>query len=97
MAHLPSSVRSHPPAAGIVGMAPTPGLHVVAAFHRGPLGPLQRLIQPDLGLLFMEGEVVCTTHVAFPNLGLTRETLSGSSLSLDNLGPTCGTRWTTSP
>ena len=32
MAHLLSSVRSHPPAAGIVGMAPTPGLHVVAAF-----------------------------------------------------------------
>ncbi len=55
--------------------------------HRGPLGPLKRLIQPDLGLLFMEGEVVCTTHVAFLNLGLTRETLSGSSLSLDNLGP----------
>ena len=23
--------------------------------HRGPLGPLKRLIQPDLGLLFMEG------------------------------------------
>ena len=97
MAHLLSSVRSHPPAAGIVGMAPTPGLHVVAAFHRGPLGPLQRLIQPDLGLLFMEREVVRTTYVAFLNLGLTREILSGSSLSLDNLGPTCGTRWTTSP
>ena len=97
MAHLLGSVRSHPPAAGIVGMAPTPGLHVVAAFHRGPLGPLQRLIQPDLGLLFMEREVVRTTYVAFLNLGLTREILSGSSLSLDNLGPTCGTRWTTSP
>lgn len=55
--------------------------------HRGLLGPLKRLIQPDLGLLFMEGEVVCTTHVAFLNLGLTREALSGSSLSLDNLGP----------
>jgi hypothetical protein len=55
--------------------------------HRGLLGPLKRLIQPDLSLLFMEGEVVCTTHVAFLNLGLTREALSGSSLSLDNLGP----------
>ena len=29
MAHPLSSVWSHPPA-GIVGMAPTPGLHVVA-------------------------------------------------------------------
>lgn len=55
--------------------------------HRGLLGPLKRLIQPDLGLLFMEGEVVCTTHVAFLNLGLTRDALTDSSLSLDNLGP----------
>ncbi len=55
--------------------------------HRGLLGPLRRLIQPDLGLLFMEGEVVCTTHVAFLNLGLTIEDLSAASLSLDNLGP----------
>ena len=69
MAHLLSSVRSHPPAAGIVGMAPTPGLHVVAAFHRGPLGPLQRLIQPDLGLLFMEREVVRTTSRCVPEPG----------------------------
>ena len=30
MAHPLSSVRSHPPAVGIVGMAPTPGFHVVA-------------------------------------------------------------------
>lgn len=55
--------------------------------HRGLLGPLKRLIQPDLGLLFMEGEVVCTTHIAFLNLGLTKEALSDASLSLDNLGP----------
>ena len=55
--------------------------------HRGLLGPLKRLIQPDLGLLFLEGELVCTTHLAFLNLGLTKEALSGSSLSLDNLGP----------
>lgn len=55
--------------------------------HRGLLGPLKRLIQPDLGLLFVEGEVVCTTHVAFLNLDLTKEALSDASLSLDNLGP----------
>ena len=55
--------------------------------HRGLLGPLKRLLQPDLGLLFMDGEVVCTTHVAFLNLGLTKEALSDSSLSLNNLGP----------
>ncbi len=55
--------------------------------HRGLLGPLKRLIQPDLGLLFMEGEAVCTTHIAFLNLGLTKEALSDASLSLDNLGP----------
>jgi hypothetical protein len=30
MAHPLSSVRSHPPAVGIVGMAPTPVFHVVA-------------------------------------------------------------------
>ena len=46
--------------------------------HRGLLGPLKRSIQPDLGLLFMEGEVVCTTHVAFLNQGLPGEALSGS-------------------
>ncbi len=55
--------------------------------HRGLLGPLKRLIQPDLGLLFLEDEVVCTTHVAFLNLGITKQDLSDSSLSLDTLGP----------
>ncbi len=48
---------------------------------------MKRLLQPDLGLLFFEDEIVCTTHVAFLNLGLTKKGLSGSSLSLDNLGP----------
>jgi hypothetical protein len=55
--------------------------------HRGILGPLGRRIQPDLGIYFVRGEVVCTTHVAFLNLGLTEEALSASSLSLDNIGP----------
>ncbi len=55
--------------------------------HRGVLGPLKRLIQPDLGVFFAQDEVFCTTHVAFLNLGLSKEALAASSLSLDNLGP----------
>lgn len=55
--------------------------------HRGLLGPLKRLIQPDLGIFFAQDEVFCTTHVAFLNLGLTKEALAASSLSLKNLGP----------
>ncbi|MDX5895295.1 hypothetical protein [Rubrobacter radiotolerans] len=55
--------------------------------HRGLLGPLKRLIQPDLGVFFVQDEVFCTTHVAFLNLGLSKEALVASSLSLDNLGP----------
>lgn len=55
--------------------------------HRGLLGLLKRLIQPDLGIYFMHGELICTTHVAFLNLGLTKEKLVDSSLSLNNLGP----------
>jgi hypothetical protein len=55
--------------------------------HRGLLGPLKRLIQPDLGIYFAQDEVFCTTHVAFLNLGLSKEALAASSLSLANLGP----------
>jgi hypothetical protein len=55
--------------------------------HRGLLGPLKRLIQPDLGIYFAQEEVFCTTHVAFLNLGLSKEALAASSLSLANLGP----------
>lgn len=55
--------------------------------HRGLLGPLKRLIQPDLGVYFAQNEVFCTTHVAFLNMGLSREALAASSLSLTNLGP----------
>lgn len=55
--------------------------------HRGVLGPLKRLIQPDLGVFFAQDEVFCTTHVAFLNLGLSKEALAASSLSLDSLGP----------
>lgn len=56
-------------------------------YHRGLLGPLKRLIQPDLGVYFAQNEVFCTTHVAFLNMGLSREALAASSLSLTNLGP----------
>jgi hypothetical protein len=55
--------------------------------HRGLLGPLKRLIQPDLGIYFMQDEVFCTTHVAFLNLGFSKEALAASSLSMENLGP----------
>jgi hypothetical protein len=55
--------------------------------HRGILGPLKRWLQPDLGVYFIQGEVIGTTHVAFLNMGLTKEDLSASSLSLDTLGP----------
>lgn len=55
--------------------------------HRGLFGPLKRLIQPDLGVFFVQDEVFCTTHVAFLNLGLSKESLAASSLSLENLGP----------
>jgi hypothetical protein len=55
--------------------------------HRGILGPLKRRLQTDLGVYFMQGEVICTTHVAFINLGLTKKNLSASSLSMDTLGP----------
>jgi hypothetical protein len=54
--------------------------------HQGVLRPLKTLTQPDLGIYFLEGEVFCTTHVAFLNVGLTQEALSASSLSLDTLG-----------
>lgn len=55
--------------------------------HRRLLGPLKRLIQPDLGVLFVQDEVLSTTHVGFLNMGLSKEALSASSLSLNNLGP----------
>jgi hypothetical protein len=54
--------------------------------HREMLAPLKRRIQPDLGIYFVQDEVVCTTHVAFLNLGLSQETLSAFSLSLETLG-----------
>lgn len=53
--------------------------------HRGIRRPL-RLIQPDVGLTFMNNEMIYTTHVAFLNLGLTKESLSDSSLNMDNIG-----------
>jgi hypothetical protein len=54
--------------------------------HRGIRRPF-RLIQPDVGLTFMNNEMIYTTHVAFLNLGLTKEALSDSSLNMNTLGP----------
>ncbi len=54
--------------------------------HRGVLAPLKRLLQRDLGVYFMQNEAFCTTHVGFLNMGLTKEELSASSLSLETLG-----------
>ena len=55
--------------------------------HRGILGILKRALQPEVGVYFVGDEVVCTTHTAFSNMGLTKEAISEASLSLDNLGP----------
>lgn len=55
--------------------------------HRGILGAFKRPLQPEVGVYFVRDEVVCTTHVAFSNLGLTKEALSDASLSMENLGP----------
>ena len=55
--------------------------------NRGILGQLKRLIPNDLGVYFVHDGIVCTTHVAFLNMGLTEKTISLSSLSLETLGP----------
>ncbi len=57
-----------------------------AESHPRFLKPVYRLLQKDLGVFFMDGEVVCTTHLALMNMGVTEETLAKHSLSLDNLG-----------
>lgn len=62
--------------------------------HRGIFGALKKPLQPEVGVYFVEGEVVCTTHVAFSNMGLTKEALSDASLSMDNLGPHMQNRMT---
>jgi uncharacterized protein YutE (UPF0331/DUF86 family) len=53
----------------------------------GILGNLIRRFQPDLGLFLYEGKLVCTSHTALLNTGLTEQSLTSFSLSLDNLGP----------
>lgn len=45
-----------------------------------------KFIQKDLGIYFMNGEVISTTHLALFNLGVTEEMLTNRSLSLRNLG-----------
>jgi hypothetical protein len=46
---------------------------------------LKKLLQKDLGVYFMQDEIVTTTHITFLNLGLTKEALAASSLTFDNL------------
>lgn len=55
--------------------------------HRGILGPLKRYLQNDLGVYFVRGEVVNTTHTATLNLGLTANDLDDRGLTLSTLGP----------
>jgi hypothetical protein len=55
--------------------------------HRGLLGPLKRFLQQDLGVYFVQNEVICTTHVAFLNLGISKERLLASGLTQETLGP----------
>jgi hypothetical protein len=55
--------------------------------HPRMLKFLYRYLQEDLGIYFMDGEVICTTHLAFLNLGITEATLNRLFLSLRNLGP----------
>lgn len=55
------------------------------SLHKGVLGPLKRLLQTDLGIYFLNGHVICTTHVAFLNMGLSEEMIV--TLSLETLGP----------
>ncbi len=54
--------------------------------HPRVLRFVYKFIQKDLGIFFMDGEVISTTHLAFFNLGVTEEMLSDRSLSLSNLG-----------
>jgi hypothetical protein len=47
--------------------------------HRGVLGPLKRVLQKDVGVHFIHGEVVGTIHVGLLNTGITSRTLFGRS------------------
>ena len=54
--------------------------------HGGILGPVKRLLQPDVGICFMKDEAVYTTHIAFLGLGLNKDDLVRSSISRETLG-----------
>lgn len=54
--------------------------------HQGPFGWLRRMRQTDLGVYFVDDEIICTTHVAFLNLGISKEKLLGSSMSFETIG-----------
>lgn len=54
--------------------------------HPRILRPIYKFIQKDIGIFFMDSEVISTTHLAFMNLGVTEEMLNERSLSLHNLG-----------
>jgi hypothetical protein len=54
--------------------------------HGGILGPVKRLLQPDVGICFMKNEAVYTTHIAFLGMGLSKDDLARSSISRETLG-----------
>jgi hypothetical protein len=54
--------------------------------HGGILGPVKRLLQPDVGICFMKNEAVYTTHIAFLGMGLSKDDLARSSMSRETLG-----------
>ncbi len=51
------------------------------------LGWITKPLRTDIGVCRVRGEAVYTTHVAFLNLGPTKEEISRSSLSMGTLGP----------
>jgi hypothetical protein len=53
--------------------------------HGGILGPVKRLLQPDVGICFMKDEAVYTTHIAFLGLGLSKDDLARLYISRETL------------
>lgn len=54
--------------------------------HPGTSRSAEEPPQPDMGIFFIQNEIICTTHVAFLNMGLSKKSLVEQSLSLDSLG-----------
>ena len=53
--------------------------------HPRILKPILKFVQKDLGIFFMDDEVISTTHLTLFNLGVTEEMLNDRSLSLRDL------------